>query len=49
VHEAIPTSQLVESPWPDDLFARRMKEGRGVFLDWHELAPAIEAFTERGA
>lgn len=43
VHDRLPRSQLVDSPWPDDLFARRMAEGKGVFLDWPDLAPIILA------
>ncbi|HEX7856359.1 MAG TPA: alpha/beta hydrolase [Sphingobium sp.] len=49
VHELIPGSTLVDKPWGDDLFARRMMSGGGHFIDWHELTPAITAFVRAQA
>jgi pimeloyl-ACP methyl ester carboxylesterase len=52
LHEAIPHSKLIELPWQEDVFAKRMKEatangsGLGHFLDWPDLAPAIIDFIE---
>jgi len=51
VHELIPHSVLVDAPWPDDAFLKRMMDanvsGSGHFLDWPLLAPAILDFTSR--
>lgn len=50
VHELIPHSELVEPPWPDDEWNRRLlsqKQGRGLFEGWPALAPAILEFTGR--
>ena len=47
VHRHIPGSQLVDPPWPDDVFARRMLDGSGLFADCPQLAPAIAAFLSR--
>lgn len=51
VHELIPHSELVDPPWPDDVFAHRMvaaaSSGSGYFVDWPLLAPAILEFTGR--
>jgi pimeloyl-ACP methyl ester carboxylesterase len=51
VHELIPHSKLINAPWPDDAFVKRMTEaartGTGHFLDWPLLAPAIAEFTSR--
>jgi pimeloyl-ACP methyl ester carboxylesterase len=50
VHALIPHSTLVDPPWPDDAYARRMiegaKTGTGFFLDWPLLAPTIADFVD---
>lgn len=49
VHRLIPSSRLVEAPWPDDAPMRRLGEaattGVAPFADWHMLAPGILEFT----
>ena len=45
VHAQIPQSHYADAPWPDDIFARRMAEGKGLFVDWPLAAPAVLAFT----
>jgi hypothetical protein len=51
LHRAIAHSELVDPPWPDDLYVKRMtaaaRTGSGHFLDWPMLAPAILEFTSR--
>jgi pimeloyl-ACP methyl ester carboxylesterase len=50
VHQLIPHSELVEPPWPDDEWNRRLlsqKQGRGLFEGWPALAPALLEFTGR--
>ena len=51
VHELIPHSELVDAPWPDDVFIQRMldanRSGSGHFLDWPLLAPPILEFISR--
>ena len=47
VHALIPRSELVDAPWPDDIFAHRMRSGPGLFVDWPLLAPAIANFSAR--
>ena len=48
VHKLIPHSEYVNPPWQGDIFAQRMAEGNGLFIDWPDLAPAILEFTRRG-
>lgn len=45
VHKLIPHSRYVDPPWSGDIFAQRMAEGRGLFIDWPDLAPAVLEFT----
>lgn len=45
VHAQVPHSHYVDAPWADDIFARRMAEGKGLFVDWPLAAPAILEFT----
>jgi 2-hydroxy-6-oxonona-2,4-dienedioate hydrolase len=45
VHQQIPNSLYADPPWQGDIFAQRMAEGKGLFVDWPLLAPAILAFT----
>jgi pimeloyl-ACP methyl ester carboxylesterase len=51
VHGIIPHSELIDPPWPDELYIKRMTEaartGTGHFLDWPLLAPQIDAFVSR--
>ena len=47
VHKHIPHSEYVDPPWKDDIFAQRMAEGKGLFVDWPQLAPAVLEFTGR--
>jgi hypothetical protein len=51
VHELIPHSQMVDPPWPDDEWNRRLgaalKTGSGHFAGWPALAPSILEFTAR--
>jgi hypothetical protein len=47
VHALIPHSRYVDPPWEGDIFARRMADGSGLFVDWPTLAPAILEFTSR--
>ena len=47
VHKLIPHSEYVDPPWQGDIFARRMAEGNGLFIDWPDLGPAILEFTGR--
>jgi pimeloyl-ACP methyl ester carboxylesterase len=51
VHRLIPHSELVDAPWQDDAFSRRMmaatSSGSGHFLDWPLLAPAILEFISQ--
>ena len=49
VHELIPHSKMIDSPWPDEEWNVRLsaslKEGRGLFENWPALAPSILGFT----
>lgn len=50
VHELIPHSEIVDPPWPDDEWNRRLAaqhQGQGLFANWPKLAPAILEFTGR--
>ena len=44
VHERLPNAQLADPPWPIDIFADRMNDGKGLFSDWPMLAPMIDQF-----
>jgi pimeloyl-ACP methyl ester carboxylesterase len=50
-HKLIPHSELVDAPWPDEAFLKRLmaasSSGSGHFLDWPLLAPAILEFVSR--
>jgi pimeloyl-ACP methyl ester carboxylesterase len=52
-HSAIPHSVLIDLPWQEDVFAKRMKEavssgsGVGHFTDWPDLAPDLLKFVEQ--
>lgn len=50
-HRLIPHSEMVEPPWSDDAFARRITEamanGTSPLVDWPMLAPQIAEFTGR--
>lgn len=45
VHRQIPHSIYADPPWEGDIFAKRMAEGKGLFVDWPKVAPAILEFT----
>lgn len=47
VHQNISHSEYVDPPWQVDIFAQRMAEGKGLFVDWPQLAPAVLEFTGR--
>jgi 2-hydroxy-6-oxonona-2,4-dienedioate hydrolase len=40
----LPNSKLVDPPWPLDIFAERMTDGKGLFYDWPLLAPQLADF-----
>jgi pimeloyl-ACP methyl ester carboxylesterase len=41
----LPHARLVDPPWPLDIFADRMNDGKGLFSDWPLLAPLVEAMV----
>lgn len=43
----MPNARLVDPPWPLDIFAERMTDGRGLFSDWPLLAPQVIDFVGR--
>ena len=49
VHRLVPHSEMIDAPWAEDAFERRMiaaaQTGSGHFLDWPLLAPATLEFT----
>jgi pimeloyl-ACP methyl ester carboxylesterase len=47
IHELLPNSRLVDPPWPIDIFAERMVDGKGLFRDWPLLAPQIADFMRQ--
>ncbi|HXK25817.1 MAG TPA: alpha/beta hydrolase [Myxococcota bacterium] len=47
VHALLPNSRLVDAPWPIDVFAERMRDGRGLFRDWPLLIPQIVDFMQQ--
>jgi 2-hydroxy-6-oxonona-2,4-dienedioate hydrolase len=47
VHERLPNSTMVDPPWPLDIFAARMTDGRGLFSDWPLLAPQLVEFMKQ--
>jgi pimeloyl-ACP methyl ester carboxylesterase len=42
----LPNARLVDPPWPLDIFADRMNDGKGLFSDWPMLAGQIIAFVK---
>jgi pimeloyl-ACP methyl ester carboxylesterase len=46
VAELMPNARLVDPPWPLDIFADRMKDGRGLFSDWPLLASTVRDFVK---
>jgi pimeloyl-ACP methyl ester carboxylesterase len=44
VAELMPNARLVDPPWPLDIFAERMTDGKGLFSDWPLLAPQVIDF-----
>jgi pimeloyl-ACP methyl ester carboxylesterase len=44
VAELLPNAQMVDPPWPLDIFAERMTDGKGLFSDWPLLAPQVIDF-----
>jgi pimeloyl-ACP methyl ester carboxylesterase len=47
VAELMPNARLVDPPWPLDIFAERMTDGKGLFSDWPLLAPQVIDFIGR--
>jgi len=47
VHALLPHSELVDPPWPLDIFAEHMREGSALFAEWPLVAPAVLEFTRR--
>lgn len=47
VHELLSNSRLVDAPWPIDIFAERMVDGKGLFCDWPLLIPQIVDFMQQ--
>ncbi len=45
VHQQIPHSICADPPWEGDIFAQRMAEGKGLFVDWPLVAPTVLEFT----
>ena len=41
----MPNARLVDPPWPIDIFADRMNDGKGLFSDWPMLRDQIGAFV----
>jgi pimeloyl-ACP methyl ester carboxylesterase len=46
VHERLPNSTMVDPPWPIDIFAERMVDGKGLFYDWPLLSDQILDFVK---
>jgi pimeloyl-ACP methyl ester carboxylesterase len=46
VAELLPNARLVDPPWPLDIFAERMLDGRGLFSDWPLMAAQIAEFIK---
>jgi pimeloyl-ACP methyl ester carboxylesterase len=46
VADLLPNARLVDPPWPLDIFAERMADGKGLFSDWPLLAPQILEFLK---
>jgi 2-hydroxy-6-oxonona-2,4-dienedioate hydrolase len=47
VDAMLPNSQLVDPPWPIDIFAERMADGSGLFSDWPLLIPMLTEFVKK--
>jgi pimeloyl-ACP methyl ester carboxylesterase len=47
VAQLLPNAQLVDPPWPIDIFAERMTDGKGLFSDWPLLAPQVIDFIKQ--
>lgn len=47
VHKRLPNSRLVDPPWPLDIFADRMADGKGLFYDWPLLVPQLTEFMNQ--
>jgi pimeloyl-ACP methyl ester carboxylesterase len=46
VAELMPNATLVNPPWDIDIFADRMRDGKGLFSDFPMLAPQIATFMK---
>jgi pimeloyl-ACP methyl ester carboxylesterase len=46
VQSLLPNSRLADAPWPIDVFATRMVDGKGLFSDWPLLAPQLVSFMQ---
>jgi pimeloyl-ACP methyl ester carboxylesterase len=44
VADLLPNARLADPPWPLDIFAERMTDGKGLFSDWPLMAPQILEF-----
>lgn len=40
----LPDARLDDPPWDIDIFAERMRDGKGLFSDWPMLAPQLAEF-----
>jgi pimeloyl-ACP methyl ester carboxylesterase len=47
VHESLPNSTMIDPPWPVDVFADRMNDGKGLFSDWPMLEGVVSEFAAR--
>jgi pimeloyl-ACP methyl ester carboxylesterase len=41
VNELLPNSKMIDPPWPIDIFADRMIDGKGLFSDWPMLETVV--------
>jgi pimeloyl-ACP methyl ester carboxylesterase len=46
VADLLPNARLADPPWPLDIFAERMTDGKGLFSDWPLMAPQILEFIK---
>ncbi|MEJ6011754.1 alpha/beta hydrolase [Novosphingobium aquae] len=45
VEALLPNSRLIDPPWDIDIFAERMRDGKGLFSDWPLLARRVLQFV----
>lgn len=44
IAERLPNAQMADPPWDVDIFADRMRDGKGLFSDWPMLAGQVAQF-----